>query len=232
MAAHTIARKTRRRAGHRAAALRDQPPARHVGRSHRRAPRPRKADALSASSRAGGVGPRACPHEPLARPRLYLKLVERLRAARPDLALSGDFIVGFPGESDADFEETLSLVEAVRYAGGYSFKYSSRPGTPAAEMEQVPEAEKSERLMRLQTLLTRQQQDFNSAMRGLVVDVLLEAPAKRPGQLVGRSPWLQAVHVDAPAERIGTIVRVAIDHIGANTLSGTLMDAMNERAIA
>ena len=99
-------------------------------------------------------------------------------------------------------------------------------------MEQVPEAEKSERLMRLQTLLTRQQQDFNSAMRGLVVDVLLEAPAKRPGQLVGRSPWLQAVHVDAPAERIGTIVRVAIDHIGANTLSGTLMDAMNERAIA
>jgi len=163
----------------------------------------------------------------------YLELVERLRAARPDLALSGDFIVGFPGESDADFEDTLSLAEEVRYAGGYSFKYSSRPGTPAAEMQQIPEAVKSERLLRLQALLNRQQQDFNSAMRGLVVDVLLEAPAKRPGQLVGRSPWLQAVHVDAPAERIGAIVRVGIDHIGANTLSGTLMDErVPERAIA
>lgn len=162
----------------------------------------------------------------------YMRLVEKLRAARPDLALSGDFIVGFPGESEDDFQDTLRLVEEVGYAGAYSFKYSPRPGTPAAEMEQVPEAEKSERLQRLQALLARQQQAFNAAMRGSSVEVLLEGFGKRPGQVVGKSPWLQAVHVDAPAERVGEIVPVEIDHIGANTLSGTLSGAMTERAIA
>jgi tRNA-2-methylthio-N6-dimethylallyladenosine synthase len=163
----------------------------------------------------------------------YLRLVARLRDARPDLALSGDFIVGFPGETDADFEDTLRLVEEVRYASAYSFKYSSRPGTPAAEMEQVSEAVKAERLQRLQALLAGQQSAFNARMRGLVVDVLLERPGKLSGQLVGKSPWLQAVQVDAPREMIGEIVPVTIERVGSNSLFGTLMGAhMRERAIA
>jgi tRNA-2-methylthio-N6-dimethylallyladenosine synthase len=163
----------------------------------------------------------------------YLRLVERLRKARPDLALSGDFIVGFPGETEADFSETLSLVEEVQYASAYSFKYSPRPGTPAAEMEQVPDDEKSERLQRLQALLSKQQAAFNARMRGLEIDVLFEKPGKHPGQIVGRSPWLQAVQVDAPREMIGTIAPVAIEAIGANSLFGALTDAsMRERAIA
>jgi tRNA-2-methylthio-N6-dimethylallyladenosine synthase len=161
----------------------------------------------------------------------YLRLVERLRAARPDLALSGDFIVGFPGETDADFEDTMSLVREVRYASAYSFKYSPRPGTPAAEMEQVADDVKSERLLRLQALLHEQQTAFNAGMRGLVVDVLLEKPGKREGQLVGRTEWMQTVQVDAAIERIGEIVPVRVDHVGANTLFGTLMDE-NERVRA
>jgi tRNA-2-methylthio-N6-dimethylallyladenosine synthase len=163
----------------------------------------------------------------------YLRLVEKLRSARPDLALSGDFIVGFPGETEADFCDTLRLVETVGYASAYSFKYSIRPGTPAAEMDQVAEEVKAERLQRLQGLIAKQQQEFNSAMLGLEVDVLLEGHGKRPGQLVGKSPWLQAVHVDGPAERIGEIVRVTIDTIGANTLSGTLSEGSSKvRAVA
>jgi tRNA-2-methylthio-N6-dimethylallyladenosine synthase len=163
----------------------------------------------------------------------YLRLVEKLRAARPDLALSGDFIVGFPGETDADFEDTMNLVREVRYASAYSFKYSPRPGTPAAEMSQVPEGVKSERLMRLQALLHEQQNAFNSGMRGLVVDVLLEKPGKRPGQLVGRTAWMQTVQVDAGEERMGEIAPVVIDGVGSNTLFGTLMEgAVDTRAIA
>jgi tRNA-2-methylthio-N6-dimethylallyladenosine synthase len=161
----------------------------------------------------------------------YLRLVERLRAARPDLALSGDFIVGFPGESDADFEETMRLVDEVGYAGAFSFKYSPRPGTPAAGLDQVPEPVKAERLARLQALIETQQQRFNAGMRGLTVNVLLEKPGKYPGQLVGKSPWLQAVQVDAPAERIGEIVPATIERIGTHSLFGTLSDA-RERAIA
>src|SRR5262249_25232135 len=156
---------------------------------------------------------------------------ETLRAARPDLALSGDFIVGFPGETDEDFEDTLRLVETVRYASAFSFKYSPRPGTPAAEMEQVPEAVKAERLACLQELLASQQSAFNAGMRDLTVDVLLEGPGRKPGQLVGKSPWLQAVHVNAAPEMIGAIVPVAIDHVGANTLSGTLVEDSDVRAI-
>jgi tRNA-2-methylthio-N6-dimethylallyladenosine synthase len=163
----------------------------------------------------------------------YLSLVERLRHARPDLALSGDFIVGYPGESDADFEETMRLVESVGYASAYSFKYSPRPGTPAASnADQVAEAVKAERLARLQALLSRQQAAFNAAMLGCEIGVLLERPGKRPGQLVGRSPWLQAVQVDAPASRIGEIVSVVIDRIGSNSLFGTASDAPLQRATA
>ena len=163
----------------------------------------------------------------------YLKLVEKLRKARPDLALSGDFIVGFPGETEDDFEETLSLVEEVEYASAYSFKYSPRPGTPAAEMAQVPEDAKSERLTRLQALLSKQQAAFNARMRGLTIDVLFEKPGRHPGQIVGRSPWLQAVQADAPQTLIGTVAPVRIEAVGANSLFGTLEDvSMRERAIA
>jgi tRNA-2-methylthio-N6-dimethylallyladenosine synthase len=153
----------------------------------------------------------------------YRRLVEKLRQARPDLALSGDFIVGFPGESEADFSQTMRLVADIGYAQAYSFKYSPRPGTPAAGApDQVPEPVKAERLQALQELLQAQQRAFNAAMHGRTLDVLLEKPGRRPGQLVGRSPWLQAVHVDAPAERIGAIVPVRIETIGANSLFGSL----------
>jgi tRNA-2-methylthio-N6-dimethylallyladenosine synthase len=163
----------------------------------------------------------------------YLRLAERLRRARPDLALSGDFIVGFPGESEADFDDTLRLVAEVGYAQAYSFKYSPRPGTPAAgDSAQVPEAVKAERLARLQALLGEQQRDFNAAMLGRRVDVLLEKPGRRPGQLAGRSPWLQAVHVDAPLSLLGKIVRVDIDRVGSNSLSGALSGEHNADSVS
>ena len=164
----------------------------------------------------------------------YLRLVERLRRARPDLALSGDFIVGFPGESDADFEATLSIVEEVGYASAFSFKYSPRPGTPAAAApDQIPEAVKAERLARLQALLHRQQTAFNAGMIGRQMEVLLEKPGKRSGQLTGKSPWLQAVQVDAPVEFLGSVAAVVIDAIGSNSLFGSLTeDAALGRAVA
>ena len=153
----------------------------------------------------------------------YLDVVARLRAARPDLAFSSDFIVGFPGETAQDFEDTLSLVEAVGYAGAYTFAYSPRPGTPAADMDdQVPPEEKTERLYRLQALIARQQRDFNAALVGKTVPILLEKPGRLPGQLVGKSPYLQAVQVMAPASLIGTIVQVATTSLGTNTLFGEL----------
>jgi tRNA-2-methylthio-N6-dimethylallyladenosine synthase len=163
----------------------------------------------------------------------YLKLVERLRAARPDLALSGDFIVGFPGESDADFEATMRMVEKVGYAQAYSFKYSPRPGTPAADSDdQVDETVKSERLARLQALLTKQQKSFNAAMQGRTIDVLLEKPGRETGQLTGRSPWLQPVQVNAPASAVGSIVSVYIDRIDANSLFGTIVGSKQPKGAA
>ena len=151
----------------------------------------------------------------------YLALVERLRRARPDLALSSDFIVGFPGETDADFEATLALVRAVDYAQAFSFKYSPRPGTPAALAEnQVPEEAKAERLEALQALLKEQQLRFNRSKVGAVVPVLLEKPGRHPGQLVGRSPWLQPVHLEAPARDIGRIVEARIGAATINSLAG------------
>ena len=151
----------------------------------------------------------------------YLKLIARIRQARPDMALSGDFIAGFPGETDADFRATLDLVRAVRYAGAYSFKYSPRPGTPAAESEkQISEAEKSARLSELQALIHAQQTDFNAAQLGRHLAVLVEKPGREPGQLVGRSPYLQAVHIQAGPELIGQIVDTHITAIGTNSLSG------------
>lgn len=155
----------------------------------------------------------------------YRALVERIRCARPDIALSGDFIVGFPGETEDDFKATLAVVEAVGYASAFSFKYSPRPGTPAAELSaQVPEAEKADRLARLQALIADQFTAFNAATVGLTVPVLFEKPGRRPGQLVGRSPWLQAVHVDATetSARIGAIAPVTITATSTNSLAGRL----------
>ncbi len=149
----------------------------------------------------------------------YLDLVERLRRARPDLGLSSDFIVGFPGESDKDFQETLDLVRRVEFIQAYSFKYSPRPGTPAAAMDlQVPEDEKDARLTELQDLLNVQQTAFNAACIGRRLPVLLERPGRHPGQLVGRSPYMQAVHVDASEDKLGQIIDLEITRAGANSL--------------
>ncbi len=153
----------------------------------------------------------------------YVRLIDRIRSVRPDIALSGDFIVGFPGETDEDFEETMALVRRVGYAQAYSFKYSPRPGTPAAQSaEQVAEETKSERLERLQTLLRKQQLAFNQSCVGRALEVLLEKPGRHAGQLVGRSPYLQAVHVDAGGAQIGQIVRVHVEEAGVNSLTGQL----------
>ncbi len=155
----------------------------------------------------------------------YLRTVERLRAARPDLALSCDFIVGFPGESDADFEATLELVRTVEYAQAYSFKYSARPGTPAAALpNQVSEAVKDERLARLQALLGEQQMAFNRACVGRTLEVLFERPGRHAGQLVGRSPWNQAVHVTAPDHAIGDMAEVVIETCESHSLGGRLSE--------
>jgi tRNA-2-methylthio-N6-dimethylallyladenosine synthase len=165
----------------------------------------------------------------------YLRTIERLRAAQPELAFSSDFIVGFPGETEVDFRETLSLVQEIGYAGAYSFTYSPRPGTPAAEMpEQVSETEKSGRLRELQALIERQQTAFNQACVGRTFDVLFEKQGRKSGQLVGRSPYLQAVHAMAESSLIGEIAPVTITAIGANGLFGavTRAQAHQETAVA
>ncbi|BCG68875.1 tRNA-2-methylthio-N(6)-dimethylallyladenosine synthase [Mesorhizobium sp. 113-1-2] len=153
----------------------------------------------------------------------YLALLDRIRTARPDIALSGDFIVGFPGETEADFEATMELVRQVNYASAFSFKYSPRPGTPGAEMaDHVPETVKDERLQRLQALLLKQQQDFGSSLVGRTIDTLIEKPGRQAGQKVGRSPWLQPVIVDEKAGEIGDIIQVRITKTGYNSLFAEL----------
>ncbi|MDB5706590.1 MAG: miaB [Sphingomonas bacterium] len=150
----------------------------------------------------------------------YLRILDRVRAARPDFALSGDFIVGFPGETEADFAETLSLVDAVGYAQAFSFKYSPRPGTPAADMaDQVPAEVMDERLQRLQAAINRDQEAFNVASVGRRCAILLERKGKLPGQLIGKSPWLQSVHLVADAA-IGDIIEVEIEAAWPNSVSG------------
>ncbi len=154
----------------------------------------------------------------------YMAVIERIKAARPDLALSGDFIVGFPGETDADFEQTLQIVADVGYASAYTFKYSSRPGTPGALMDhQVPEPVKAERLERLLQLVTTQMRDFGKSCVGRTLDVLLERKGRMPGQLGGRSPYLQAVHLEAPEALIGTIQPVQIVSAGNNSIAGRIV---------
>jgi len=154
----------------------------------------------------------------------YVALITRVRQARPDIAISGDFIVGFPGETDADFEQTMALAATVKYASAYSFKYSERPGTPAADRKaQVPEAEKASRLARLQTLLTQQMTDFNIACVGRTLPVLVEKPGRMDGQMIGRSPYLQAVHFEDRQMRIGQILNCHITGITSNSLSATVV---------
>jgi tRNA-2-methylthio-N6-dimethylallyladenosine synthase len=153
----------------------------------------------------------------------YLRIVARMREARPDMAFSSDFIVGFPGETESDFRKTLTLVDEIGYAGAFSFKYSPRPGTPAAATaDQVPEPAKNERLARLQAAIDRNQAAFNARCLGATLDVLLEKPGRHPGQLVGRSPYLQPVQIMLPESRIGDIVPVAVTEIGTNSLFGSL----------
>jgi tRNA-2-methylthio-N6-dimethylallyladenosine synthase len=161
----------------------------------------------------------------------YRKLTDRLRRARPDLALTSDFIVGFPGESEADFGATIELVREIGFCAAYSFKYSPRPGTPAAAMEnQVPEAVKAERLSRLQALIAQQTQMFNRSMVGRVLPVLFERLGRHAGQLVGRSPYLQGVHAAADLSLIGTVADVAIEEMHANSLAGRLDTPSPDRA--
>ncbi|MFY9882748.1 MAG: tRNA (N6-isopentenyl adenosine(37)-C2)-methylthiotransferase MiaB [Pseudolabrys sp.] len=164
----------------------------------------------------------------------YLRVIERLRAARGDLAFTTDFIVGFPGETEVDFCETLSLIDDVGFVGAYSFMYSARPGTPAADMDdQVLQEEKTERLHRLQAVITHRQRDFNAGFVGRAIEVLLEKPGRLPEQLVGRSPYLQAVQVMAPATLIGSVRRVAVTEVGRNSLFAALPEYENHtRAFA
>ncbi|MBV9634059.1 MAG: tRNA (N6-isopentenyl adenosine(37)-C2)-methylthiotransferase MiaB [Methylobacteriaceae bacterium] len=153
----------------------------------------------------------------------YIAVVERVRRARPDIALSSDFIVGFPGETEAEFGETLALVRAVRFASAYAFKYSPRAGTPAAEMaDQVADDCKRDRLSRLQQLIEEQRLDFNRGLVGRTVEVLFEKSGRHPGQIAGKSPYLQAVQVAGPTTLIGEVAKVAITGLGVNSLFGQL----------
>jgi tRNA-2-methylthio-N6-dimethylallyladenosine synthase len=147
-----------------------------------------------------------------------------VRAVRPDIALSGDFIVGFPGETEAEFEDTLSLIRNANYAQAYSFKYSPRPGTPAATMDdQIPPEVMDDRLQRLQAVINEQQLAFNQASLGKRTQVLLERNGKLEGQKIGKSPWLQSVHVITNAQ-IGDMVTVDLVSAGPNSLAGALID--------
>jgi tRNA-2-methylthio-N6-dimethylallyladenosine synthase len=152
----------------------------------------------------------------------YLAILEKMRAARPDIALSGDFIVGFPGETEEDFEATLHIVDAVRYASAYSFKYSARPGTPAAVMEdQIPREIMDDRLQRLQARVNAHQLAFNRSKVGVDTQILIERKGKLPGQMIGRSPWLQSVHVDTDAA-LGEIIDVTFVAAGPNSMTGAV----------
>jgi tRNA-2-methylthio-N6-dimethylallyladenosine synthase len=162
----------------------------------------------------------------------YRRTVDRLRRARPDLVLSSDFIVGFPGESEADFRATIDLIEQIGFAQAFSFKYSPRPGTPAAEApDQVPDETKTERLAILQALLASQQNAFNRSWIGRVLPVLFEKPGRHAGQLVGRSPYLQSVHAEAAPDDLGEVVPMLIRDAMPNSLSGMLArDARSDRS--
>lgn len=162
----------------------------------------------------------------------YVNIISRLRSVRQDLAVSSDFIVGFPGETEKDFQQTLDLIASVNYASSFSFKYSPRPGTPGAQRaDQISEEVKRERLAQLQALLEQQRQSFNKAMVNKEIDVLFEKPGRHEGQIGGKSPYLQAVHVDGPTSLIGKIARVAISATGPNSLTGNLIHKPQEAVV-
>jgi len=162
---------------------------------------------------------------------LFLRIVDRLRAARSDLALSSDFIVGFPGVGDAAFDQTMRLVEQFGFAAAYSFKYSSRPGTPGSAMSgQVPDSIKSARLAALQSLLGEQARTFNASKVGLTVPVMFAEPGRKPGQIVGKTPWLQSVYAEGPQRLIGHIVDVHLLEGHANSLAGRIASGAYEAA--
>jgi tRNA-2-methylthio-N6-dimethylallyladenosine synthase len=161
----------------------------------------------------------------------YLAVIARLRAARPDMAFTSDFIVGFPGETEDDFRETLGIVDEVGYASAFSFKYSPRPGTPAADCEdQIDDEVKTERLARLQAAIDRRQTAFNAGCVDRTFDVLFEKSGRRAGQLVGRSPYLQPVQVMAPSSLLGAIAAVSITEAGSNSLFGRLAHSLHTKA--
>jgi tRNA-2-methylthio-N6-dimethylallyladenosine synthase len=155
----------------------------------------------------------------------YIRLIEKIRRARPDVALSSDFIVGFPGESEADVQATLDLIAEIGFASNFSFKYSPRPGTPGAERaEQVDEPVKTERLHRLQALVEGQRHEFNASQVGRFIPVLWERSGRREGQVSGKSPYMQTVHIDAPTSLIGSVTTAEITHCGTNSLFGRATD--------
>jgi tRNA-2-methylthio-N6-dimethylallyladenosine synthase len=157
----------------------------------------------------------------------YLELIERIRAARPDIVLSGDFIVGFPEETEADFQATLDLIEKVKYGYAYSFKYSTRPGTPAAERGQIDDKVASERLARIQTLITGHQRDIQNSMVGRDVQVLIEKPGRFEGQMVGKSEYLHAVHIENCTARVGDIVQARVVESKVNSLSAIVGESVS-----
>ncbi len=162
---------------------------------------------------------------------LFLRLVDRLRSVQSELALSSDFIVGFPGESDADFDETMRLIDEVGFASAFSFKYSRRPGTPGSAMpDQVPEAVKAARLAALQALLAKQARAFNASKVGATVPVLFAEPGRKPGQIVGKTPWLQSVYADGDPRLIGRILDVRLTEGHANSLAGEIAGRLCEAA--
>jgi tRNA-2-methylthio-N6-dimethylallyladenosine synthase len=156
----------------------------------------------------------------------YLTLIDRIRAAQPDLALSSDFITGFPGETNEDFQATMNLAREVTFASTFSFKYSPRPGTPAADMDQVPEDIRSARLLELQALLEEHRQEFNRSSVGRVMDVLFDRAGRHPGQIAGRSPYLQPVQVESDRVSIGDVLPVRIVSNSRNTLFGNVESAL------
>jgi tRNA-2-methylthio-N6-dimethylallyladenosine synthase len=163
----------------------------------------------------------------------YRRIIDRIRAARPDIALSSDFIVGFPGETEAEFEETLRLAAEIGFAASFSFKYSPRPGTPAAEIaDQVPEDAKSERLARLQAQLEADRQTFNRSTVGRLLDLLIEKPGRHPGQLAGKSPYLQAIQVEGAVGSAGDVIPVRVARMGSNSLFAEPADERTPKGMA
>jgi tRNA-2-methylthio-N6-dimethylallyladenosine synthase len=154
---------------------------------------------------------------------LYLKIIDKFKAARPDIGFSSDFIVGYPGETEKDFEETCQLINTVKYAQAYSFKYSPRPGTPASVKEQVSEDIKNQRIQALQSLIVSHQENFNQKFLNKEVDVLFDRVGKQEGQIIGKTPYMQSVYLNQSAHLLNSVATVKIKYIGTNSMRGELI---------